>query len=102
PWRWLECLAITALPPLAGIWLRPADPLFTGAAFPWPVLAPLLLGLRHGFALGLSSGLLLGLMLLACHRLALTAAPPGTLALGLLLVGLLAGEFADSWERRLR
>ena len=56
---WAETLVLTAAPPSLGLWLSPRDPLFIDARFPWLVLAPLLLGLRHGFARALASTLVL-------------------------------------------
>ena len=47
---WLETTLVVLLVPALGLWLNPADPLFVRSAFPWAVLAPLLVGLRYGFA----------------------------------------------------
>ena len=68
---------------------------------PWLVLAPLLLGLRHGFTRALCSALCLdGLLLLEARGAGRPL--PGVLCLGILLTAMLAGEFCDLWQRRLQ
>ena len=55
----LEACALCALTLALGIAARPEDPLAVTAAFPWPVFAVVLVGLRYGFPLALlSAGLL--------------------------------------------
>lgn len=99
----LEGVAITLLLPLLGLWYHRYDPFFLHASFPWLVLAPLLLGLRYGFALGLGSSASLSVVMYVLFRLGRPEVPmfPGSLVLGLLLTGMLAGEFCDMWHRRL-
>ena len=59
PVSWLETILVTGLAIGLGFWLTPEDPLQMHAGFPWPILAPLLLGVRYGFVRGLfSAGLL--------------------------------------------
>ena len=105
PWvGWVETTLVTAAVTLLGAWLRPTDPFFIAAPFPWTILAPLLTGLRYGFAHGLTSALILIITLASAWRLewlALHGGFPMELAVGLLAVGMLAGEFADTWRRRL-
>lgn len=99
----LEASIITLLLPGLGLWLRPQDPFFLHASFPWLVLAPLLLSLRYGFAQGLGCATVLSLLMLVCSRagqLGVREFPIG-LALGLILIAMLAGEFCDMWHRRL-
>lgn len=99
----LEWAAITLMLPLLGLWYHRADPFFLHASFPWLMLAPLLLGLRYGFASGLGSAAALSVLIYVAFRLGRPEVPhfPGSLALGLLLTGMLAGEFCDMWHRRL-
>ncbi len=99
----LEGVAITLLLPLLGLWYHRDDPFFLQASFPWLALAPLLLGLRYGFALGLGSAASLSVLMYLMFRLGRPEVPafPGSLVLGLLLTGMLAGEFCDMWHRRL-
>jgi hypothetical protein len=79
------------------------DPLWIESPFPWAALAPLMSGLRHGFAQGMGSALLLTLALGLWSRLGLApgGAFPSVLSVGLLLTGMIAGEFCDAWGRRL-
>ncbi len=100
---WAETLFLCLLFPALGWWLDPRDPLFTAAPFPWLVLAPLLPALRYGFTHGFVSALLLiGLIALGWQEGMLPANQfPSQLAVGLLIVGMLAGEFTDVYQRRI-
>lgn len=101
---WVETTLVTAAITLLGAWLRPSDPFFIDAPFPWAILAPLLTGLRYGFSHGFASALFLIITLASAWRLewlALHGGFPAELAVGFLAVGMLAGEFADTWRRRL-
>lgn len=99
----LEVAVVTLLLPALGLWRHPQDPFFLHAGFPWLVLAPLLIGLRYGFAHGLGSAVALNLLMYVCIGMGRAGVTtfPGSLALGLLLVAMLAGEFCDMWHRRL-
>lgn len=101
---WLETLLICALAIGPGLWLTPADPMQVYADFPWPVLAPILLGVRYGFVRGLFSATLLVLAYLTLRRTGLPAyeqiAP--SYIVGMLVCGMLVGEVRDLWERRLQ
>jgi polysaccharide biosynthesis protein PelD len=101
-WAVLETVLITAALPIFGLWLRPDDPFFLHAEFPWLVLAPLLPALRYGFVYGFGSALSLVLLIALGWRLHWFPMPyfPGGFVLGLLVVGMVAGEFADLWARR--
>lgn len=102
PLRWFEMLAITGICFLLGAWNRPEDPFYLSGSFPWPMLGPLLVGLRYGFFMSLVSAILIvaGLGLYQQY-LAPTGEPyPYIWAVGILSVSLLAGEFRDYWERR--
>lgn len=101
--KWFETIAITALFIAVGFWHHPNNPLFVGDIFPWPMLATLLAGLRYGFFMALVSstlilataGLLLRADLLPGDQL------PYIWGVGVMTVGLLAGEFRDYWDRRI-
>jgi hypothetical protein len=101
--KWFETIAITMLFIALGFWNRPDDPLFVSDIFPWPALVTLLAGLRYGFFMALVSSTLI----LAAAGLLLRAdlMPGGELpyvwGLGIMTVGLLAGEFRDYWDRRI-
>lgn len=100
--RWFETLVITGVCFALGAWNRPEDPFYLSGSFPWPVLGPLLVGLRYGFFLSLVASILIVAGLGIYQRyLAPTGEPyPYIWAVGILAVSLLAGEFRDYWERR--
>lgn len=100
---WLETLLLSGLAIGLGLWLSPEDPLMVEAAFPWVILAPLLLGMRYGFMNGLASAAMLVLALFLCRAYgdAMYQEVPGSFIVGVLVSGMLVGEFRDIWERRL-
>lgn len=87
-------------------WLRPADPLLTGAGFPWIWLVPLVFALRYGSLSGLFSGMLL----LGVWFMVMAPAPapaPGGVFPTLFFVGgflltIVAGYFSDIWSTRIK
>lgn len=101
--QWAETLAVTALFVGMGAWNRPEDPFYINGSFPWPVLAPLLMGLRYGFFYALVSALLLlGALGFGYQEGWIPSTEfPYVWAIGVLIFSLLAGEFRDYWGRRL-
>ncbi|SBR52463.1 PelD GGDEF domain-containing protein [Halomonas sp. HL-93] len=106
--RLLESVVITLAFPVIGWAINPDDPLLLGSGLTWLLaIAPLLVGMRYGFALGFSSALgsvmLMGLEGWWYHGDLLTE-PSQRLpvAIALILVGMIAGEMADTWRRRLQ
>ncbi|WP_228128420.1 PelD GGDEF domain-containing protein [Marinobacter daepoensis] len=99
--KWLEVVVVTGLFLGSGFWLRPQDPLHVENTFAWPVLAPLLIGLRYGFFPALMSGLLVLLVAGWQYEIAMVSTYPWGWAAGILACSLLAGEFRDYWERQL-
>jgi len=100
--KWLETLVLTGFFIALGAWNRPDDPFYVSGGFPWPVLAPLLVGLRYGFFMALVSTLLIiGGLGIYLRQEAADQAFPFTWAVGIMAVSLVAGEFRDYWERRL-
>jgi hypothetical protein len=100
----LETVAAAAAVLAVGHWLRPGAPFLIHEPFSWPALAPLLIGLRYGFAYGFGCALMLVVALAASwrfHWLGVTQFP-SQFGVGLLVVGMVAGEFADVWMRRVR
>ncbi|PJE38977.1 MAG: sugar transporter [Pseudomonas sp.] len=100
---WLETLILTGLGLGLGCWLSPHDPMLVHNTFPWLVLAPLLLGMRYGFMHGLISAVLLVLVLFAYRASGYVVYQdiPESFIVGVLITGMLVGEFRDIWERRL-
>jgi len=100
---WIETTLIFCLFFAAGVFVRPGDPLFADQAFPWSIFAPILTGLRYGFAHGFVTAVALhGMAGLYAITLPTALWPlPFAYTLGLLLCSLIVGEFRDIWEQRL-
>ena len=99
---WVDMVCITAVIPGIGFAVHREDPFFIETGFPWAALAPMLVGLHHGFGYGLASGLCLvgalgGLWYASGQALGTL---PVAFCVGLLLVGMIAGEVRDMWARR--
>ncbi|MFO7705371.1 MAG: PelD GGDEF domain-containing protein [Halopseudomonas sp.] len=103
PVAWVETILLTALAVGLGIYFVPEDPLQV-YEFPWPLLAPLLVGLRYGFFKALvSAGLLIAAVLLLRESgLPVYERMPSTWIIGMLVTSLVVGEFRDLWGRRLQ
>lgn len=101
--RWVETVVVTSLFVGVGAWNRPEDPFYLNGSFPWPVLAPLLMGLRYGFFFALVSSLILLGALGIGYRQGWVPVTgfPYVWAIGVLIFSLLAGEFRDYWERQI-
>lgn len=99
--KWVEVIVVTGLFVGAGFWLRPDDPLHVDNTFAWPILGPLLIGLRYGFFPALVSGL--GVLLVAGwqYEVGEMETYAWRWAAGIMACALIAGEFRDYWERRL-
>ena len=100
----VESVVLTLAFPALGYAFDRSDPFFLKHAFPWIVFAPLLVGLRHGFAPGCTSGLVLaGALVLSwrAHVLGVVAFPAES-ALGLVALAMLTGQFSDVWRRETR
>jgi hypothetical protein len=97
-----ESLLITVIPLIIGFtFFYPDDPFLFQTGFPWCILAPLLIGLRYGFIIGFSSALLYVLFIFIAKHIGLFQIEsfPSGMSVGLLLTGMLAGEFRDIWEK---
>lgn len=103
PVSWLETLLVTGLAIGLGLWLTPQDPMQMHGGFPWPILAPLLLGVRYGFVRGLFSAALLVMVVFALRysgHAGYAQLEPSWIV-GVLVCGMLVGEVRDLWQRRL-
>lgn len=100
---WLETMVLSGLGLGLGYWLSPLDPLLVHNTFPWLVLVPLLMGMRYGFMQGLIGAILLVLALFAyrANGYSVYQDIPESFVVGVLISGMLVGEFRDLWERRL-
>ncbi len=99
-----ESVALTLAFPALGYALDAGDPFFLKHPFPWIVFAPLLVGLRHGFAPGCTSAFVLASALVLSWRTHVlgVAAFPAESALGLVALAMLTGQFSDVWRRETR
>ena len=100
---WFETVVLTAIVIVASFATQQQDPFRLGGGFPWPVLGPLLAGLRYGFAYGFVSALLiLAILGVAINQQWQAASEfPLAWAIGVVVVAMVAGEFRDMWGRRL-
>jgi hypothetical protein len=100
---WAETLGLALLCPVVVATSGSRDLFALTASFPWIVLAPALAGLRYGAAhgLGCAAFLVAEIVLAGNLHLAEVKGFPAGLVLGLLVLGLVAGEFRDLWARRL-
>ena len=100
---WMETAFITLLLPVVGWAWNAQDPFFSQAHVPWVVVAPLLVGLHHGFAHAFASALcLLGgsVLFWRMSQMHISSFPVGYAAM-VGLLGPLAGEYRDTWQRAL-
>lgn len=98
---WLESLVLGGSLPCVGWLIDSRDPFFQSRSFSWFVLPPLLAGLRHGFAAGCASAVVLGAAMVVGWRLRVFggAAFPGEALLGMMSAAMIAGHVADVWQR---
>jgi hypothetical protein len=92
-----ESVLMPAICLLLCLWLRPKDPFFVAAQFPWIWLAPVLVGLRYGSAAALLASLTLacGWALASARGFPLPPDIPRGYFLGGFITALLCGEFRD-------
>lgn len=100
---WLETFVLTAIVMAASFFTQQHDPFRLSGGFPWPVLGPLLAGLRYGFVYGFVSALLILAILGVAIDQEWQIAPefPLPWAIGVVVMAMVAGEFRDMWGRRL-
>lgn len=99
----LEAAAITLAVPCIGWLLDRSDPLMLHRPFSWLLVAPLLVGIRHGLALGCASAIALdGVLVFAWRAHALgVESLPGETVIGLLALSMVAGQYSNVWTRDL-
>ncbi|MDB5939586.1 MAG: hypothetical protein JWP77_1950, partial [Polaromonas sp.] len=99
---WVEIMVLAGLLPAALFWF--AQPQSLLLLFPVLVLMPLLLGVNYGFFAGTGSALLTVAVLAAIGLLKpdLLKEFPKAQSIGMVLVGMCAGEARDIWAARLR
>lgn len=99
----VETLAVTVGVPLVGYAIDRSDPLFLRDRFSWLVLAPVLVALRHGLTMGLTSAVVLDVALVGAWRTHLLGLDrfPSAAFVGLIAVAMLVGQFSDVWKREI-
>lgn len=101
-WRAAETIGVSlALPAFAWI-IDHNDPLLLKSRFPWLVLVPLLVALRHGWKYGMASFLVLDIMLLLAWRTQFVPVDhfPAEAMVGIFAVAVITGKFTDTWSER--
>lgn len=99
---YIETVVITVLFPLIGLVIDRTDPFFFGHSFSWLAVAPLLVGARHGFALGFATAMTTDVAITLFWRSALQPAHvpyPGELVIGIVVVAMITGQFSDVFRR---
>jgi polysaccharide biosynthesis protein PelD len=99
----LETTFFAAIVPAALLWQVKTSWLLDAGAL-WFAFIPLLLGLRYGLRAGLGASVLLAAVLGGLSHFSGTpiSAFQHIYAVGLLLLGMTAGEFRDGWASRVR
>jgi hypothetical protein len=100
--KWVETIVITLLLPAIGYSLDASDPFFIDYRFPWLILAPLLISLRHGFVCAVTSATLLVSLVSSGFHFGLSEVPffPKEMITGMLLLTVVSAEFRESWARK--
>ncbi|TMA27372.1 MAG: hypothetical protein E6J78_10225 [Deltaproteobacteria bacterium] len=101
---WLEIAGLVGALLAVGGLIDAHDPFLVRREFSWFILAPLLAGLQYGASHGLLCGAAQALALAIAWKAGITSVPDSIaqVVLGWLAAGLLAGEFHDAWQRRIR
>ncbi|RTZ22390.1 PelD GGDEF domain-containing protein [Vibrio penaeicida] len=95
---WLETLVVAIISTY--VWTRSGVLLPNSHdSFLWPIIGPLLISLRYGFAKGVICALAMSAMLAALlERSNLIEYFPSYVSVGMMLIIMIAGEFRDQWD----
>ncbi len=99
-----ETVVLTAaLPLIGGYFSNGHDPFFLRDGCFWLLLAPVLLGLRHGFAPAVTSAFVLDSLILIAWRMHAFGvnALPGPALIGIVVFAMISGQFSDVWKREI-
>jgi len=97
----LETVALTLAMPGIGWLIDRTDPLMLNRPFSWLLVAPLLIGIRHGLAFGCGSAIALDAVLVfawRAHALGVESLP-GETVVGLIALSMVAGQYSNVWTR---
>jgi len=97
---WIEIMVITAISAGSWIYFYPLPVGVEANHFFWPLLGPLLIALRYGFAKGFICTLCMTVILVSLMK-ASSMLPlfPLSLIVGSFFAVMIAGEFRDHWQR---
>ena len=100
---YVETFLFGSMIPMLMLWFAAQGP-WTPYVLPILYLAPLLLGLRYGFASGAAGAALtaVSLVLVSLLKPDTAFAEPRAQAIGLVLVGMVAGQASEIWAARIR
>lgn len=100
---YVETFLFGSVVPMVMLWVTAQGP-WAPYALPILYLTPLLLGLRYGFAAGAAGAVLTAISLVLVALLKPDAAfvAPRAQAIGLVLVGMVAGQASEIWAARIR
>ncbi len=104
PALWLsftEAVLIPVFITMLGFIFNSGDPLFIASPFPWLLAGPLLAGMRYGSSHGLLASGVAVALIIGYWQLGYLTALPFEQMIGFILTGLVCGELADLWLRRL-
>lgn len=97
----METVVISGIAVLVFYTIYPADPMLTTASFPWPILVPLVMGLRYGLVHGAGSAAILVFAAMWFYFGGATGTElPLVYVAGLLVVGVVSGQAYDRWFAR--
>lgn len=99
---WMETVGLTVIIPVFKLGLAVDDPFLIEKGFPWLVVLPLLIGLRHGSAHALVSALTLIMGISAGMHLGYVHGGdyPASVTIAFLVLGLIGGEYKGFWATR--
>ncbi|SFM25465.1 hypothetical protein [Nitrosomonas communis] len=102
--KWVESIIVTILLPVIGYMIDSLDPFFVNYHFPWLILAPLLIALRHGLAYGIVAATVLVGIVTTGFLFDWQEVPffPKEMIVGLLLVTIISAEFHETWIRKIK
>ena len=100
---WAETAGFTVLIPAFNFGMNIGDPFLLQGGFPWLVVVPLLIGLRHGPAHALVSSLVLIVAISLGMRLGYVPLGdyPAGVTIAILVLGLVGGEYKTYWSTRI-
>lgn len=99
---WMEIMFITLISAASWVYFYPFPQGLKAHYFFWPLLGPLLVALRYGFAKGFICTMLMTIIFVFVAKDdGVLLSFPFSLVIGLFFMVMAAGEFRDHWQRRI-